>query len=110
VSTASSAKSTDCAYSDEELPTLTSFAANKEGRYVYVISSTDAEICLVDGTRKATSLPLKAGEGRSIYGVSPWQVSGANLQKVQIYFQGGRVSLPEATSKRVKLIEVPVTR
>jgi hypothetical protein len=32
------------------------------------------------------------------------------LQKVQIYFQGGRVVLPEAASHRVKLVEVPIGR
>jgi len=55
-------------------------------------------------------LEMKAGENRSVYGASPWQVSAANLQKVQIYFQGGRVSLPDGTINRVKLVEVPVTR
>jgi hypothetical protein len=52
---------------------------------------------------------MKAGENRSVYGVSPWQVSGLNLPKVQIFFQGGRVSMPEAAT-RVKLVEVPVSR
>ena len=109
-STAAPSKTAACVHTEDELPALTSFAANKEGRYVYVISNTDTEICLVDGTKKATPLPLKAGEGRSVYGVSPWQVSGANLQKVQIFFQGGRVSLPDAAATRVKLLEVPVVR
>jgi hypothetical protein len=42
--------------------------------------------------------------------VAPWQVSGAALQKAQIYFQGGRITLPDANTTRVKLIEVPVAR
>lgn len=110
VSTASPAKSAACVFTEDELPSLTPFTANKEGRYVYLVSNSDADICVVDGAKQATSLALKAGEGRSIYGVSPWQLSGASLAKVQIYFQGGRVSLPDAATTRVKLIEVPVTR
>ena len=110
VSTASPAKSAACVFTEDELPSLTPFTANKEGRYVYLVSNSDADICVVDGAKQATSLALKAGEGRSIYGVSPWQLSGASLAKVQIYFQGGRVSLPDAAATRVKLIEVPVTR
>ena len=110
VSSALSAKPAACAFTVDELPELTPFTANKAGRYVYVVSNTDTEICVVDGAKQATPLALKAGEGRSIYGVSPWQVSGANLAKVQIYFQGGRVSLPDAAATRVKLIEVPVAR
>jgi hypothetical protein len=110
VSTASPAKSAACVFTEDELPSLTPFTANKEGRYVYLVSNSDADICVVDGAKQATSLVLKAGEGRSIYGVSPWQLSGASLAKVQIYFQGGRVSLPDAAATRVKLTEVPVTR
>ncbi len=110
VSAAVSAKPAACAFTDDDLPGLTPFTANKEGRYVYVVSNTDSDICVVDGAKQATSLVLKAGEGRSVYGVPPWQLSGTNLAKVQIYFQGGRVSLPDAAATRVKLIEVPVTR
>ena len=99
-----------CAFTADELPALTPYTANKEGRYVYVVSNTDTAICVVDGAKQATALALKAGEGRSVYGVSPWQISGANLAKVQIYFQGGRVSLPDAAATRVKLVEVPVSR
>jgi hypothetical protein len=110
VTTASPAKSATCVFTEDELPSLTPFTANKEGRYVYLVSNSDADICVVDGAKQATSLVLKAGEGRSIYGVSPWQLSGASLAKVQIYFQGGRVSLPDAAATRVKLTEVPVTR
>jgi hypothetical protein len=68
------------------------------------------EVCVVDGNKQATLLQLKAGENRSVYGVSPWQVSSANLQKAQIYFQGGRVSLPDASATRMRLVEVAVSR
>jgi hypothetical protein len=98
-----------CAYVSDTLPQLTPFVAQKEGRYVYVVSPINAEICVVDGNKQATLLQMKAGENRSVYGVSPWQVSGLNLPKVQIFFQGGRVSMPEAAT-RVKLVEVPVSR
>ena len=99
-----------CAYSGETMPELTSMFAQKEGRYVYFLSTANIEVCVVDGNKQATLLQLKAGEGRSVYGASPWQLSGAGLQKVQIYFQGGRLTLPEAANTRFKLIEVPVVR
>lgn len=91
------------------MPELTPFIAQKEGRYVYVVSTSNVDICVVDGNKQATVLQMKAGENRSVYGVSPWQVSSSHLSKVQIYFQGGRVSLPDAAT-RVKLLEVPVAR
>lgn len=104
-----SSPSTTCAFADEAMPELTPFIVQKEGRYVYVVSTSNVDICIVDGNKKATELQMKAGENRSVYGVSPWQVSSSHLSKVQIYFQGGRVSLPDAAT-RVKLLEVPVAR
>lgn len=110
VASAAAIKLGACAYSGETMPELTSMFAQKEGRYVYFVSTANIEVCVVDGNRQATLLQLKAGEGRSVYGASPWQLSGAGLQKVQIYFQGGRLTLPEAANTRFKLIEVPVVR
>jgi len=98
-----------CAYSNENMPQLSPFVAPKEGRYVYLVATAPVEVCVIDGNKQATTLQIKAGENRSVYGASPWQVSSANLSKVQIYFQGGRVSLPDAAT-RVSLLEVPVSR
>jgi hypothetical protein len=100
--------SSTCTYVSDALPQAAPFVAHKEGRYVYVVSGVNTEICIVDGNKQATLLQLKAGENRSIYGVSPWQVSSSNLQKIQIYFQGGRIVLPDENARRVKLVEVPV--
>jgi hypothetical protein len=98
-----------CAHVTDALPQLTPFTAQKEGRYVYMVSPSNVEICVVDGNKRATTLQLKAGENRSVYGVSPWQVSSPQLSKLQIYFQGWRVAVPEAAT-RVSLVEVPVSR
>ena len=99
-----------CTHSNEAMPQLSPFVAQKEGKYVYLVSAANAEVCVVDGNKQATLLQLKAGENRSVYGVSPWQVSSTSLQKVQIFFQGGRVSLPDATVSRVQLVEMTVAR
>jgi hypothetical protein len=101
-------KTMDCAYVSGELPQLSSSVAQKEGRYVYVVSTSNVEVCVVDGNKQATVLQLKSGENRSVYGVSPWQVSSPQLAKIEIFFQGGRVSLPDAAT-RVKLLEVPIS-
>jgi hypothetical protein len=101
--------SSACAYSSDEMPQVTPFITQKEGRYVYLVSMANTEVCVVDGNKQATVLQMKAGENRSVYGVSPWQVSSSSLSKLQVFFQGGRVTVPE-TATRVKLLEVPVTR
>jgi hypothetical protein len=110
LSSAPAAKAGACAYSSDALPQVTSLFAQKEGRYVYFVSTANIEVCVVDGNKQATLLQLKAGENRSVYGVSPWQLSGSGLQKAQIYFQGGRISLPDANTTRLTLVEVPVAR
>jgi hypothetical protein len=92
------------------MPQVTPFVARKEGTYVYVVSSAHVELCVVDGNKQPTMLQMKTGENRTVPGVAPWQISGANLQQVQIYFQGGRVTLPEEASRRLKLVELPVAR
>jgi hypothetical protein len=103
-------KAVACAFTSESMPQVTPVIAAKEGRYVYIVSTANMDVCVVDGNKQATALQLKAGDNRSIYGVSPWQVSSANLQKAQIYFQGGRVSMPDASATRMQLIEVAVSR
>jgi hypothetical protein len=96
-----------CADSSETMPQLTPFVAHKEARYVYLVSAVQTEVCVVDGHKQVTVVKLKAGENRSVYGASPWQISTPQLQKIQIYFQGGRVSLPDGVT-RVRLVEAPV--
>lgn len=103
-------KAVACAFSSDSMPQVTPVIAAKEGRYVYVVSSATMDVCVVDGSKQATVLQLNAGESRSVYGTSPWQVSSTNLQKAQIYFQGGRVSLPDTSVTRIQLVEVAVSR
>jgi hypothetical protein len=102
-------KASACAYFSDALPQVAPYVAHKEGRYVYVVSTTNAEICVVDGNKQVTVLQMKAGENRSVYGVSPWQISSSGLSKLQVFFQGGRVTVPE-NATRIQLIEVPVSR
>ena len=99
-----------CAYSNETMPQLTSLLAKKETRYVYLVGTTNTEICVVDANKQATLVQLKAGENRSVYGDAPWQISGTQLQKTQIFFQGARVSVPDSITHQFKLTEVVLSR
>lgn len=109
VTTLASKLPAQCAYSSDALPQLTSISASKPGRYVYFVSTANVELCVVDASKQVTILTLKAGESRSVYGASPWQVSSASLDKVQVFFQGWRVVLPSDSTKRISLVEKPVT-
>lgn len=98
-----------CAFTPDSLPQITPWMPQKEGRYVYMVSPTNTEICVVDGNKQVTLLSLKAGESKSVYGPAPWQLSGNDLKKIQIYFQGWRVVLPEGVTTRFQLIEKSLT-
>ena len=98
-----------CAFSTDPGPEVSPATPKKEGRFVYLLSATDASLCVVDGNKQANPLQLKAGEGRSVYGVSPWQISGNNLTQVQIYFQGWRANLPEGIVQKIVLVEKALT-
>lgn len=94
-----------CVFVDDRLPEVMPSSANKPAGFVYVLSPIDTEVCVIDASKKATVLQLRAGEGRSVYGSAPWQLSGAALKDAQIYFQGVRVRAPEGAGARFNLIE-----
>lgn len=96
-----------CVYKSDKLPEITPGVASKEARYVYLVGSSTTEVCVVDGNRQATSVSLRAGEGRSVYGPPPWQLSGPELAKVQIFFQGWRVPVPDDALQGITLLEKP---
>lgn len=102
--------SENCADTSEVLPELVPTEAHKVGNYVYLVSDKPMTVCVVDGAQQATWLELKPGEGRSVYGKSPWQLTGAQLYQAQIYFQGHRLTLPEGNPQRLRLVEKPLTR
>jgi hypothetical protein len=79
--------------------------ATKPSRYVHLVANTDVNVCVVDANRQTSWVQLKAGESQSVFGSAPWQVSSTKLGKVQIYFQGWRVALPEGADQRIALIE-----
>lgn len=97
-----------CVYSADVSPEVEPASPKKAGNYVYLISSTDTQVCVVDGHKVSNLVELKAGEGRSVYGPAPWQVSGKGLGSVQMYFQGWRVMPPEGASTRFTLVEKPL--
>jgi hypothetical protein len=92
------------------MPQLTPVQAHKEGRYVYLVSTVQAQVCLVDAQQRATLLQMKPGESQSVYGAAPWQISSSQLPQLKIYFQGSLVTLPEGTTQRLSLVEASLTR
>lgn len=97
--------SSSCQHTRDALPQLVPMTATKPSRYVHLVANTDITVCVVDGNQQASLVQLKAGESQSVFGAAPWQVSSNKLAKLQIYFQGWRVALPEGADQRIALIE-----
>lgn len=70
----------------------------KPDTYVHLRAERDAAICVMDGQQRVARLQLKAGEERSVHGSGPWQISGDQLEHVNVFFRGTRVRAPEATA------------
>ena len=94
-----------CAPVAQPATTVMPAVAQKAGNYVYVQARADVSLCVIDGEQRITQLQMKSGEGRSVYGAPPWQISGADLTRLNIYFQGWRVMLPEMATQQVALVE-----
>jgi transcriptional regulator with XRE-family HTH domain len=76
----------------------------KAGEYVHVVAQQASTVCIMDGQQRVATLNLQVGEGRSIYGLSPFRVYSADLNLVNVYFQGQLIKLNSQEITQIKLI------
>ncbi|OYU10109.1 MAG: hypothetical protein CFE38_19085 [Comamonadaceae bacterium PBBC1] len=68
----------------------------KAGNYIHFLASQDVSLCVRDQQNQLTSLNLKAGSSRSVYGDPPFLVHSPKWSSLQVFFQGRPVSgIPE---------------
>jgi transcriptional regulator with XRE-family HTH domain len=79
----------------------------KAGEYVHVEAQQAMTVCIMDGQKRVATLKLQVGEGRSIYGPSPFRVYSADLRWVKVYFQGQYIKLPFQDTTQIKLTAAP---
>ena len=78
-------------------------APRKAGEYVHVVAQQASTVCIMDGQKRVATLNLQVGEGRSIYGLSPFRVYSADLNLVKVYFQGQLIKLNSQEITQIKL-------
>ena len=83
--------STECPAVDVSAVTYKPDAPKKAGDMVYVQSKMAQTVCVVDASGKNQSKTLEPGVGASIYGKPPFKVLTADLNQVDLYFQGAKV-------------------
>jgi transcriptional regulator with XRE-family HTH domain len=105
ISNSSSQLAGDCKLLRAEPTPASPVSVNKPGSYVYLLPTKDVQVCVDDGKRVQTVVDLKAGQGRSIHGSSPWVISSNQISAVQVYFQGSKVMIPKDVGQRIVLKE-----
>ena len=95
----------DCKSLTAEPTPAAPVSINKTGTYVYLLPTKDVQVCVDDGKRVQTVVTLKAGEGKSIHGSSPWVIASTQINALQIYFQGSKVMIPKDAGQRIVLKE-----
>jgi transcriptional regulator with XRE-family HTH domain len=99
----------DCKLLQDEPTPAAPVSINKAGNYVYLLASKDVQVCVDDGKRVRSMVNLKAGEGRTIHGSSPWVIGAVDIASVQVYFQGAKVFVPPNAGQRILLKEQAVS-
>jgi hypothetical protein len=97
------AVSTECPPADAAVLNYKPEAPKKAGDLVYLQSKTAQTVCVVDASGKTQNKTLEPGVGVSVYGKPPFKVLTGGLNQVDLYFQGAKVRLSNATGKTIIL-------
>lgn len=100
----------ECPAADSSAINYRSDAPKKPGDMVYAQSKTAQTICVVDAAGKTQLKSLEPGVGVSIYGKPPLKVLTGGLSQVDLYYQGSKVRLGNASGKTIVLEPVEITQ
>lgn len=99
------ASGADLCHKSQAAAVLTPASPSKAGDMVYLVAQKAGAICVVDGSGRSTVLSLQSSEARSVYGTAPWRVHFEQPEQAQLFFQGVRLRLPDASVTTVALQE-----
>ena len=97
------AASAECPSADAAALNYKPDAPKKAGDMVYIQSKTAQTVCVVDATGKTQNKALEPGVGVSIYGKPPLKVLTGGLSQVDLYYQGSKVRIGNASGKTINL-------
>ena len=103
VATVAVAPSSDCPAVDPSPLSYKPDAPKKGGDMVYLQSKSAQIVCVIDALGKLQNKQLEPGVGVSVYGKSPLKVLTADLNQVDLYFQGAKVRLVNQNGKTIVL-------
>ena len=103
VAAVAAAPSTDCPAVDPSPASYKPDAPKKGGDMVYLQSKTAQVVCVIDALGKLQNKQLEPGVGVSVYGKPPLKVLTADLNQVDLYFQGAKVRPANQNGKTIVL-------
>lgn len=106
LATEKASSETDLCQKNQATAVLTPVSPNKAGDMVHVVAQKSGAICVVDGAGRRTVLSLQLNEARSVHGTAPWRVHFEQPEQAQLYFQGVRLRVPDASVTTMALQEV----
>jgi transcriptional regulator with XRE-family HTH domain len=103
VATLAAAPSAECPAVDSSPISYKPEAPKKAGDMVYLQSKSVQMVCVIDALGKLQNKQLEPGVGVSVYGKPPLKVLTADLNQVDLYYQGAKVRLMNLNGKTIVL-------
>lgn len=93
----------ECVWS-ENPHNVSASKATKDGNYVYLIATKELVACIKDGQNIQTIINLKPNQPHNITGNAPFKINSAELNSLNIFYQGSKIQLPKQGITEIILV------
>jgi hypothetical protein len=93
----------ECVWS-ENPHNVSASKATKDGNYVYLIATKELVACIKDGQNIQTTINLKPNQPHNITGNAPFKINSAELNSLNIFYQGSKIQLPKQGITEIILV------
>ena len=93
----------ECVWS-ENPHNVSATRATKDGNYVYLVATKELVACIKDGQNIQTTINLKPNQPHNITGNAPFKINSAELNSLNIFYQGSKIQLPNQGITEIVLV------
>jgi hypothetical protein len=93
----------ECVWS-ENPHNVSATRATKDGNYVYLIATKELVACIKDANNYQTTVLLKPSQAHNITGNAPFKINSAELNSLNIFYQGSKIQLPKQDITEIVLV------
>jgi transcriptional regulator with XRE-family HTH domain len=95
----------ECHFSPQGGTEVVSTSTYRPATYVYLVAKKNTTVCIQDGLHAISQVKLTEGASQSVYGSPPWHLRLQDLDAVDVFFQGRRITLPPSENAQFTLIQ-----